>query len=152
MERILLCAVLYRYGTRTEMQDRGFIWRELTGHATQHDGVFVTDQTNRRQLTTNREHQDQDFEITSFWGTRDCACPPARGRCFCNNRVLAVHALDQACFLGPPSQQRSGTMTRTRSPSGGERAGEGPLAQPIDHLMLHLPGMLFFSAPLLPRY
>lgn len=101
-------------------------------------------------INKSRKHQDQDPRSQAS-GAREIVPVPSAQHgavCFCNNEV---RALDQACFLGPPSQQRSGTMTRTRSPSGGRLPGEGTIAQPIDHLMLPVLVCYFFfllAAPL----
>lgn len=100
---------------------------------------------NRRQQSTNRENtkiKTRDHKLLGH--ARLGLFSPKHGTvCFCND---GVRALDQACFLGPPSQQRSGTMTRTRSPSGGRLPGEGTIAQPIDHLMLPVLVCYFFSS------
>lgn len=54
------------------MQDRGFIWRELTGHATHTMGFCDRSTDDNQQQIENTKIKT---EITSFWGTRDCACP-----------------------------------------------------------------------------
>lgn len=125
--------------------DQGFIWPELTGHTTHTMGVFVTDQPKpTTTINKSRKHQDQDPRSQASGAREIGPVLPQHGTvCFCNN---GVRALDQACFLGPPSQQRSGTMTRTRSPSGGRLPGEGTIAQPIDHLMLPVLVCYFFSS------
>lgn len=107
-------------------------------------GVFVTDQPKpTTTINKSRKHQDQDPRSQASGAREIGPVLPQHGTvCFCNN---GVRALDQACFLGPPSQQRSGTMTRTRSPSGGRLPGEGTIAQPIDHLMLPVLVCYFFS-------
>lgn len=60
MDRVLLW-YWFRYGVPgTEMQDRGLIWRKLTGHATQHDGG-VTDQ--KQQPTTVNKIENTKINI-----------------------------------------------------------------------------------------